>query len=248
MLDGGVMENTAFDFGGWEDPVDELDKLTLENPFFRIILTMQLGNDGLTTHIRSIALQDIDSTGIDLNVAVLEKVVSGYTGKNGDTEFRNVVLDMLPTPAGTLFARSWNKGDEEKRTFRWDYKYMEDQDYDELMIVAFLQDSKTGKILQVAAAENSEYPMAVQNHHVKELSLYPNPSRSVIYVDHAGLLTSGGIIEITDMTGRIMQKYRVVPGEQVSEIQLHDLSPGTYLLTAKGPEGQLARSSFIKTD
>ena len=69
---------------------------------------------------------------------VFETSVTAYTGLNGDQEFRNVVLDMLP-PAGKLLKSDWESGDTMVRENNWEYQtYVED--ILDLGVAAFVQD------------------------------------------------------------------------------------------------------------
>ena len=101
---------------------------------------------------------------------------------NGDKQFRNVVLDMLPTPAGKLLGGNWELGESEIRSDSWNYQpYVEDMN--ELAVAAFVQDRNTGKILQ-ASVNHQDKPVEVRNTlEVSPLHIYPNPAKNTIHVN-----------------------------------------------------------------
>ncbi|MEX0988026.1 MAG: T9SS type A sorting domain-containing protein [Bacteroidales bacterium] len=243
LLDGGINAEYKYNFVPAGPTITQLKRLTLEKPLFQLDLKFQLHSNHLSTTITTAALADIEHSDIVLNTAVVEKSVFA-SGVNGDTEYRNVVLDMLPSSGGHMFSRSWTTGDTQEEQFTWTYKHV--GDYDELMLVAFLQDRETDKILQVVTGEESVYPMNIVHNKASELRLYPNPARSVLFIENANAAESAGSVVISDMTGRIVTLKEIAAGEQKIEINTMELSEGTYIVNWKVNGIVLGRSSFIK--
>jgi len=244
LLDGGISEANQYMFDGDNPTANQLRKLTLESPLFGMDLSFQLYADHLSGTVSMEALESIDSTDILLNIAVVEKSITGYVGGNDDTEFRNVVLGMVPSAAGTVYSGKWFTGEEESKHFNWSYAHVED--YDELMVVAFLQDRESGKVLQVISSDESLYPMQIRNDHFEVLKIYPNPVRNRLYVEFEAGRSNEVVLEIKDMTGRILQQTLLLANQARAEINTTKLFPGTYLINVLDQGEIIGRSTFIK--
>ena len=126
---------------------DHLRLATLEIPAFDIELAVEWNLTGLEASTTITCLADHYNDNIQLFLVVFESSLTTYMGGNGDTHFRNVVLDMLPTSAGKLLGNNWLKGNTDTRINTWNYKpYVED--VNDLAVVAFLQDRTSKQILQ----------------------------------------------------------------------------------------------------
>ena len=152
-LNGGIRPDHRFDFS---DPSNEpnedlLKQASLEIPVFDLALEVNWQGNKLDAKILTTCRTDAFHSNLQLYVAVIESAVTAYSGLNGDTSFRNVVLDILPSPAGKLLGNEWYSGKtDETRTIHWDYAaYVED--VEDLAVVAFVQDRDTGEVLQVAS-------------------------------------------------------------------------------------------------
>lgn len=168
---------------------------------------------------------------LQLYVVVIESELSAYTGGNGDTSFRNVVLDMLPSPAGKLLGGDWWKGKVEERTYGWDYAdYVED--LSDLGVVAFIQDRETGEILQ-ATTGHMESGVGFREE-VREdpvMRVWPNPAGSdwirVSIGEEAGIR---GRLVLLDLSGRILKEWQVDQGKSEYTLDIQDLESGYYQL------------------
>ncbi len=153
ILNGREESEFRFDFSGPAEQPNEdiLEQASLEeSPFL-----MELKVDWTDMSLEATATITCDTqsynSNVDLYMVVMETSVTAYTGLNQDTEFRNVVLDMLPTPAGKLLGNEWVKGDVVTKTFSWDYPaYVEDME--DLAVVAFVADRDNKGIILKAAA------------------------------------------------------------------------------------------------
>ena len=98
ILDGGIHSYHRYDFTQLKSaPVgDHIRLLSLEIPAFEIDLSVDWGESELEVTTNVTCTADQYEAYIDLYLVVFETLVTAYEGGNGDTEFRNVVLDMLP--------------------------------------------------------------------------------------------------------------------------------------------------------
>lgn len=244
LMDGGLSGDYRYDFLPDVPESDQLKKLTLESPLFSQQISFQLQDDRMLINLETQALNVIDSTDLLLYVAVVESAVTNQTGLNGDTEFRNVVLGMVPSPAGLVYSRSWQQFDKATEHLQWAYSGVED--YDDLVVVGFIQNRNTGKVLQVSVSDQSEYPMQVSRVSVQSISIYPNPVREALYINTGEAVYGNSVIEICDLTGRVLKEQQVAPGISSLFVNTSELNEGTYLLFLKS-EGEIkGRAPFIK--
>jgi len=212
------------------DMEEQLRRLTLENPAFDIDLSVQWLGNGLEASVTYACLNDCFDEYLQLYLVVFETEVTAYTGHNGNIRFRNVVLDMLPTPAGKLLDNNWQKEINETQTFSWSYKpYVED--IDDLAIAAFIQERSSKKILQAAVAYYD--PSVGKPDPLSEnssLHVYPNPAHQLIHVNLGYRIENTGRIELFDIHGKVVFEEAIPPGYQVIQLDINQLHNGLYLL------------------
>jgi len=161
---------------------------------------------------------------------VIERLVTAYSGAGQTTSFRNVVLDMLPTPAGKLLGADWYRGKVDKRSYSWDLvSYIED--VEDLGVVAFIQDRESGEILQ-ATSEHLNSGVGFQEKPVEPLALhlYPNPASQWVKVLVGEAQCSSGKISLMDLSGRVLKEMPTRTGEQEYSLSLEGLGSGLYLV------------------
>ena len=125
----------------------------------------------------------------------------------------------------------------------WPYAHVED--LSDLVVVSFIQERETGKVLQVSAALEPEFPLGAGYPFAREgISIYPNPVGEQMHVDLDRNVPSSRLV-ITDLTGRILMKQEVIQGEKQIIETVH-LEQGSYLLLWKEGNRLLDRVPFIK--
>lgn len=245
FLDGGLSEDFAYNFDPSTPTANQLKTLTLESPLFDLEVSYQvkIDNNRISPKIEFAALEDLDSMELVLNVAVIEKTVE-YTGGQGANEFRNVVRNMLPSAAGTIYTGSWEMDEIKKEVFHW---YYDDAvDPAELAVIAFLQDRETGKVLQVAKADSAEFPLPAIEKEVHRLKIYPNPAGEYLFVEDERFNQPDITIEVLDMTGRVLLNEDCSTASFRVKVDIGSLSEGTYILQLKTDGTVSGRETFVK--
>ncbi|MFO7669151.1 MAG: T9SS type A sorting domain-containing protein [Bacteroidales bacterium] len=232
VLDGGVSANHRYNFSDLESNTlrDHIRQNSLETPSFEIDLAVIWMITGLEASTTVTCLADRFNENVQLYLVVFETSVTSYSGVNGDTHFRNVVLDILPTPAGKLLGENWSKGNSDIRINTWDYKpYVED--LNDLAVAAFLQDRSNGRILQ-AAVNYKDKTVGLPDRASPwgNLNLYPNPASQIIYVNLGDMTGNPGIIELMEMNGRVVVSEYLPAGQQIFQLDIEHLQPGMYIL------------------
>ena len=202
---------------------------------------------GLESTVRVTCATDHYAENIQLYQVVFEREIKVYRGENGDTLFRNVVLDMLPTTGGSLLGDEWEYGDSDSRTNTWEYQpYVED--IRDLGVAAFIQDWNTRKILQ-AAVNLRKWDVGIENvREIPALHVYPNPAKNSLYVNLGKISEMPGLLRLVDMDGREMMAEQIPAGYQVYMLNLEQLNRGIYILYWFEGEQFRGLAKIVKTE
>jgi PKD repeat protein len=232
VLEGGSELFHRYDYSDLNNGTmeEQLRLLTLENPEFDIDLSVDWQPYGLEASTTITCLKDNFDEYLQLYLVVFETEVTAYTGSNGETLFRNVVLDMLPTAAGKLLDYNWYKGTNEVQTFSWTFKpYVED--VDDLAVAAFIQERSTNKILQAAVKyQDLRVGKSDPLSESGSLYIYPNPAHQLIHVNLGYRIENNGRIELFDIHGKVVFEVTIPPASQVIQLDIGQLNNGMYIL------------------
>ena len=230
VLDGGSDPGYRYDFTDESEQPNEEDlkSSSLVISPFDMTLTCNFNPGSLVGQVLVSCKEAGFDSNIQLYVVVLEKLVTAYTGSNGATEFRNVVLDMLPSAAGKLLGNEWGVGVSRTLNFNWDYaEYIEDEE--DLMVVAFIMDRDNDQILQSELLEYSPATGIPDRPGGKEgLAIYPNPAQNYVYINMGSDIRSEGSLQVVDLAGRITLTSEIQPGYSIQKLDISQLSPGVY--------------------
>jgi hypothetical protein len=232
MLNGGTGPGMQYDFNGPGGTPDQevLNHASLEIPDFDVNLDVDWKENNLEAFTSVTCRVDTFTSNIQLYVAVIETEINAYQGTNQSSRFHNVVLDMLPSPAGKLLGNAWSRWMTESRSYSWDYaSYIED--IEELAVVAFIQNRDNGHILQAAARyltpQVGTGPLLQDGGH---LQLYPNPATDLVHVYLGDIHPARGGLKLTDLTGKMVLSRDIRPGETRHTLEVSELAGGMYLL------------------
>lgn len=235
VLNGGISPAHRFNL---TPPMGEINEemligSSLETPVFEIFLTVDYMADSLKGKATIVCLDQNFDSNLQLYVVVIEKEVSSYNWLNQDSSFRNVVLDILPSPAGKLLGNNWASESTTEIEFAWEYaSYMEDRE--DLSVVAFVQDRENGGILQ-AAAEPHTFALGIPPYQPEssQLLIYPNPARDHFTVNFGLNTRSEGQLIMVDISAREMLNIPVPMGTLIQEVNLTALPEGMFIVLWK---------------
>ncbi len=249
VLNGGAGPEYRYDFSDLSEQPDGEKLLTssLEVPPFDVHLNADFLANSVDGNVKVTCKEDGFDSNIQLYVVIVEKELTAYTGANGSTTFRNVVLDILPTSSGELLGNDWGEGVSQDLDFSWNYaSYMED--LEDLMIVAFVFDRDKNQILQSALQEHTPSVGVEQRPVVeKALAIYPNPARSYVYVNFGDEVEQKGLLNIVDLSGRSVFTTEVLPGYTIQRLDISGLSDGIYMLQWLEPGLLKGRNKLVHT-
>ena len=189
-------------------------------------------------------------------VTVVEELVR-LEGKNGQTEFRDVMRKMLPDAAGTPI--SFENGVRSRtinlswRAFRTYFNEFDRADINfselDLRMIAFVQDPLTKKVYQTA--EQAVRPEKVLSLGIKDtkpsekIRAYPNP-----VIKHALIIQLPSVLyvemewQIMNTAGVLLGKGNLRRGDQLLQLDLKSYADGLYYLLLR-QDDQLVFSKKI---
>lgn len=163
-----------------------------------------------------------------VHIAVVEKTTYNNVSTNGETEFHNVLMKMLPGPNGTIF----NLYPGETINFSESANLIETfiEEFDDLQAVVWLQDNETKYILQSESVDLT-INVGVDDIMQQDITLSPNPTN--------GIFTMKGIgecnVEIMDIEGKVVRE--LFSPNYLATMDISNLKPGMYIVKVlKGNE------------
>jgi hypothetical protein len=234
ILNGMSDETFRYDYSiPSERPTEaQINEVASTSAPFALDLEVQWGEESLDAWVTATCEVEAYNANLQLYVVVLETSVTAYTGSNGDIEFRNVVLDMLPSPAGTLWENSWSEGQSLQESLEWEYASFVEHS-EELALVAFITDrDKDGEILQAARVfrtptVSSKAPILPSS----SLAVFPNPVSDVLYVNLGEDAREDSRLVITDLAGKRVLEKEVGQGYRMVRLDPTSLPGGMYIVS-----------------
>jgi len=162
-----------------------------------------------------------------LYAAVVERLTTGNVASNGETEFHNVMMKMLPDANGTTV--SFTHDVVSNTTLQATLTGLNIEEMSDLDVVVFIQDPATKSVMQAKVATQALANNQFENE--AKIKLYPNPSNGIVRI----ATQSPVDITITDISGKVVYSINQVSSE--SQLNLSALEKGIYLAKMKNNEG-----------
>jgi hypothetical protein len=170
-----------------------------------------------------------------LNAVVYEKTTTGNIGTNGETQFKHVMMKMVPNASGTpltLTAGTSVTGSISATLAGTNVEQLTDCE-----VVLFLQDPVTKAIVQSFTALDAL--STPTNNLVNSIKLYPNPSSSTVRISNVEQVD----VQVTDLLGKVVLNLKDVTNQ--TDINVSELQSGVYLFTVQNQTGS-ATIKFVK--
>ena len=155
-----------------------------------------------------------------VHIAIVEKTTYDNVGSNGETEFHNVLMKMMPGPEGNLL--SLEEGVPVSITEAAGLSDTFIEDFNDLQVVAWVQDNETKYVLQ---SVSSDLMVGIDEPSNQGFSIYPNPVHDRIFVESQ----ESGIIMFYDMMGKLVLESNLENGLNVFNVS--NFPVGLYFVT-----------------
>ena len=251
-LDGGFGNPDGFpmtyDFNLTYPSAADIQRRSLSAADFRFTMEAEYF-PGLEISANIEAMDDLEQAARILYVMVMETQIVDpeYTGTNGNTRFYNVARKMLPDAAGTLFNQSWAKGQVESIHLTWEDPYFPIY-MDSICIVAWMQDERTGEILQAATLpEYSTVSAPEVPESLTRIWLYPNPAREEVNIYFGDVPQEAMTLRLYDLSGKIVSTATIQAWQQHYTHRLDGFDRGIYIVEIRsaGIQQVLYRDKLI---
>jgi hypothetical protein len=232
ILSGGVRSLNRFDYR--DKPLDPNIAIieSLWDSDFGINLNSKIWGNMLQVETQVTAQKPLPASDLSVHVAVIEAVISGVDGGNGETTFESVVKAMLPDAAGTTVYHGWAAG--ESQVFQNSWQLQNIYDISQLRVVAFLQDENSGEVYQ-AAMDTIGLISATADDMTGSpdqgtFMVYPNPADNSTTVLFNKEIEKDITLELYDNTGSLAFKRHIPSGTLNTNVPVEGLPEGIYLL------------------
>ena len=163
-----------------------------------------------------------------LYVAVVEKITTGNVASNGETQFKNVFMKMLPDANGTTISFVADTPVFTQLQANLTGLFIEDMN--DLSIVVFVQNVASKAIMQATYAVNGL--ATTEFSKASKIKIYPNPSEGIVRITTESPVD----VIITDISGKVVFTMNQVTSD--SDMNLSKLQHGIYFakMTGEGIE------------
>ena len=211
----------------------DLTEALAKPSYFSISATKTLTGSDLTLDINTTPYL---SGTYRLYAAVVEKNTYNNVASNGETEFHDVFMKMLPDAGGTTINFTNDVPVNTQLSANLDGLFIEEMT--DLEVVIFIQDYAGKTVMQSTYATES---LSTNNPSLADsVKLYPNPSNGIVRVK-TDVDTD---IVILDMTGKEVYKVKNAVNDQT--INLTSLQKGVYVAKINNVNGELNQKIVIK--
>lgn len=168
-------------------------------------------------------LADYPAGNYRTQVAIIEKRTTGNVANNGETEFFNVMMDMVPNENGTPVT-GLTKGNTINVTKTADVSSTFVEDLWELKVVVWVEETGSKMVMNSAWADITQL-VSLAETDANAASIYPNPANDVLNIelDEQKDMT----VKIYDMTGKLVLDQSFGLSAQQS-INMSGFAPGVY--------------------
>jgi hypothetical protein len=233
ILNGGISSDYRFDYAA--DPLDTmLIKIqSLTDPTFSLGLQTDPSESGLNIKVTLKPVKKLTNHSVILHIAIIERMVSGVTGANGDTFFESVFKTMLPD---TTFRNDWDPASGETQTITRTWNFKNTYNTDELRVIAFLQDEYTREIYQSAIDQYDLHAVAIRDNDMYPgmestgFIVFPNPVFDDVYIMFEEALEKKARADLFDINGKLLMTRELYPGNKLYEAFVGNFPEGFYFL------------------
>jgi Secretion system C-terminal sorting domain len=231
ILNGGTKLQHRFDYVIRPLNPNTVLVESLSDSKFSIGLNSWITGNTLEVKASVFALEDIPATELTIQIAVVERTVTGVTGGNGETSFESVVKAMLPDAAGTTVYQAWDK--DEPRFVNQSWELMNVYDPTELRVVAFIQNEATGEVYQAFIDTVGTYTAIHElepGGPEKSFMVFPNPATETARIRFFRETTEEITLQLYNNVGSLVSVKTIPAGTTETEMPVEQYPDGLYVL------------------
>jgi len=221
---------TGSSFGLTQSIIDKENLLTAK---FRFDISKVASGNTFYVNATVTAKEDITDETI-LNIALVERTVTGANAGNGQTRFEWVMRSLLPDAAGTSIKTGWATN--QSRSYSFSATLTANQVVDPSMIgvVGFIQNKVTKEIYQASYDGPQVVPSTTPVDEAKEntngFRMFPNPTENEVTLWFDKAVKEKVAYEIYNQWGVQVLKGELLSGTQRVTVYTSTLSSGVYIV------------------
>ncbi len=174
-----VYRNGAENMDVTQDVFDQIAGLT---SVINLDVTAEYTGEEVNVGLDITTIADLEA-GLAAHIVIVENTTVGNVGTNGETEFRNVIMAMLPSSAGTTL-NAIGSGETVTITESKDMSQTFVEEMNDLTAVVFIQDNESKEVLQSIMVPVKEATTQVKLTFNVDMANAENftPGTDVVYV------------------------------------------------------------------
>lgn len=211
----------------WQDAVDSLgDALMASNnkpAFFEMDVHASKSQNAAKKINVTVDMTPHISGEFTLYVAAVERHTTGNATTNGETDFYQVMMKMLPDANGSSI--NFTDGQQETKTFTdIDLSGTYIEEFNDLQVVAWIQDDNNKIIMQSENTGDSK-DLGINEQNSETIKMYPNPADNILNITAQTPVD----VTITDMLGnQVFVQQHVTNNDSLN---IANLSSGVYFVS-----------------
>jgi hypothetical protein len=171
-----------------------------------------------------------------LYAIVVEKVTTGNVGTNGETQWKNVLMKMLPDANGTVL--NCTTDTIISTTLQANLSGLNIEEMSDLEVIVFVQDYENKIVMQSTIAVNA---LATTEFNASpKIKLVPNPSEGLVRINTEAAVN----VTISDLTGKVVFEMPAVTKE--TTMNLSTLQKGVYFVKMEGAGTSQTQKLLLK--
>jgi len=205
------------------------------------IVTAAISLDGNVSIEANINVIEDFAAGLTAHIVIVEKTTHGNAASNGETEFNNVMMKMLPDANGTtLDALSTGNTVTVSESYDMNDTFMEE--YTDLAVIVFVQDDNDKTMIQsemmdISILTNIENISRQQN----AVKIFPNPAKDNISIRSDLKIEQ---LIIYNQMGQLV--YQTQPTDNTLNVDVSDLEHGIYFIRVQTNEGAMLQKIVVE--
>jgi hypothetical protein len=205
------------------------------------IVAAYIDPDGNVTIYANINVTEDLAAGLKAHIAIVEKTTHGNAATNGETEFNNVMLKMLPNAGGTtLEALSVGNAVAITESYNMGQTFMEEPN--DLAVIVFVQDDSNKNILQSEMMDISILT-GIENKALTENSviIFPNPASNYINIHSESVIQH---LLVFNQMGQVV--FETHADAHRLNVDISNLERGIYLFKVITERGSSVRKVLVE--
>jgi hypothetical protein len=243
IINGGTQSNQQIDYNTVLLNENQIGIQSLYDSDFRILVRSMIESNTLYVDAEIITLTDVLLNELSVRMVVIEPVITGITGDNGSTSFRNVVRAMIPDAAGLTLYREWNAGETMTLKDKWAIENANDPST--LKVVVFIQNETTREILQAALDTRGVVTGSERLHDDIDFAVFPNPVKDLLTVQFGEITNDDITLELYSTSGSLIYSGHFPFGKRTIELSTGSYAEGMYILRISTAEGLIGNRKII---